>query len=83
MKFATRGVVFVLCLILGSVSTTVAADDCYIAGYAAPVLELEFNVPRAILQVHEGVVILSADSLGKVDRQAARPQILSEICAHS
>lgn len=60
---------FVLCLILGIVSTAIAADDSYIAGYAAAVLEHEFNVPGALLQVHEGVVILTADSLGKVDRQ--------------
>lgn len=63
------GMVFVLCLILGIVSVTDAADDSYIAGYAAAVLEHEFYVPGAIVQVHEGVVILTADSLGKVDRQ--------------
>jgi hypothetical protein len=72
---ATRGVV--------AVSTTVAADDSYMPVNAAAVLDLEFNVPRAILQVHEGVVVLIADSLGKVDRQSARPQILFEICTHS
>jgi hypothetical protein len=54
---------------LGIVSGTIAADDSYIAGYAAAILEHEFNVPGAILQVHEGVVIVTADSLGKVDRQ--------------
>ena len=58
-----------LCLILGIVSVTNAAEDSYIAGYAAAVLEHEFYVPGAIVQVHEGVVILTADSLGKVDRQ--------------
>ncbi len=71
LRIATRagGMVFVLCLILGIVSVTNAADDSYIAGYAAAVLEHEFYVPGAIVQVHEGVVILTADSLGKVDRQ--------------
>jgi|CXWL01.1.fsa_nt_gi hypothetical protein len=69
VKIATSGVVFVVCLVLGTVSATIAADDSYIAGYAAAVLEHEFNVPGAIVQVHEGVVKLSADSLGKVDRQ--------------
>ncbi len=63
------GMVFVLYLILGIVSVTNAADDSYIAGYAAAVLEHEFYVSEAIVQVHEGVVILTADSLGKVDRQ--------------
>ena len=58
-----------LCLILGIVSATIAADDSYIAGYAAAVLEHEFIVPGAVLQVRDGVVIVTADSLGKVDRQ--------------
>ena len=57
------------CLVMGTVSVTIAADDSYIAGYAAAVLEHEFNVPGAILQVQEGVVIVTADSVGKVDRQ--------------
>jgi opacity protein-like surface antigen len=69
IKIATSGVVFVICLVLGIVPATIAADDSYIAGYAAAVLEHEFNVPGAILQVHEGVVILAADSLGEVDRK--------------
>src|SRR4249920_1411237 len=69
LRITTGRVVFVLCLILGIVSATIAADDSYIAGYAAAVLEHEFNVPGAILQVQEGVVIVTADSLGKVDRQ--------------
>lgn len=69
LRIATGRVVFVLCLILGIVSATIAADDSYIAGYAAAVLEHEFNVPGAILQVQEGVVVVTADSLGKVDRQ--------------
>jgi hypothetical protein len=62
-------VVFVFCLVLGIVSATIAADDSYIAGYATAVLEHEFNVPGAVLQVQEGVVLVTADSLGKVDRQ--------------
>ncbi|MDN5942926.1 MAG: DUF1207 domain-containing protein [Nitrospira sp.] len=69
VKIAAEGMVFVACLILGIASATNAADDSYIAGYAAAVLEHEFNVSGATLQVHEGVVILTADSLGKVDRQ--------------
>ena len=67
-RVATRGMVFVFCLILGIASATNAADDSYIAGYAAAVLEHEFNVQGAIVQVHEGVVVLTGDSLGKVDR---------------
>ena len=69
VRIATGGMVFVLCLILGIVSATIAADDSYIAGYAAAVLQHEFNVPGAVLQVQEGVVMVTADSLGTVDRQ--------------
>lgn len=68
-RVVTGGVVFVLWLILGMVSAGIAVDDLYIAGYAAAVLQHEFDVPGAVLQVHEGVVIVTADSLGKVDRQ--------------
>ena len=56
---ATRGVVFVLCFILGIVSATIAADDSYIAGYAAAVLQHEFNAAKASLHVQEGVVIVT------------------------
>ena len=38
VRIMTRGMVFVFCLILGVASTTNAADDSYIAGYAAAVL---------------------------------------------
>jgi opacity protein-like surface antigen len=68
-RIATSGVALVFCLVLGIVPATIAADDSYIAGYAAAVLEHEFSVPGAILQVQEGVVVVTADSLGKVDRQ--------------
>ena len=69
LRIASGGMVFVFCLVMGTVSVTIAADDSYIAGYAAAVLENEFNVPGAILQVQEGVVIVTADWVGKVDRQ--------------
>ena len=47
----------------------IAVDDAYIAGYAAAVLEHEFNVPGAVLQVQQGIVIVTADSLGNVDQK--------------
>ena len=68
MRIATGGVVFVLCLILGLVSETIAVDDSYIAGYAAAVLQHEFDTGKASLHVQEGVVIVDAKSLGTVDR---------------
>jgi hypothetical protein len=68
-RIAARGVVFVSCLVIGIVSGTIAADDSYIAGYAAAVLQHEFNVTGAVLQVHEGVVVVTTNSLGKADRE--------------
>jgi hypothetical protein len=69
VKIAESGVVLVFCLVLGIAPVAIAADDSYIAGYAAAVLEHEFNVPGAILQVQKGVVVVTAESLGNVDRQ--------------
>ena len=69
MRIAAGGVVFVLCLILGLVSETIAADDSYIAGYAAAVLRHEFDAATASLYVREGVVIVDAKSLGAADRK--------------
>jgi len=69
VKIAASGVVLVFCLVLGIAPVAIAADDSYIAGYAAAVLEHEFNVPGAILQVQKGVVVVTAESLGNVDRQ--------------
>jgi hypothetical protein len=68
VRIVTGGTVFVLWLILGIVPATIAADDSYIAGYAAAVLRHEFNTVGASLQVQEGVVIVNAGSLGTVDR---------------
>ncbi|HEX9155562.1 MAG TPA: DUF1207 domain-containing protein [Nitrospira sp.] len=68
VRIATGGVVFVLCLILGLVSESIAVDDAYIAGYAAAVLRHEFDAPKASLQVEGGVVMVDAESLGTADR---------------
>jgi uncharacterized protein DUF1207 len=68
VRISTGGLVLVLSLILGIVSATFAADDSYIAGYAAAVLRHEFDAIKASLQVQEGVVIVDAGSLGTVDR---------------
>src|SRR5688572_12467553 len=61
--------VLVLCLALGVMSGAIAADDSFIAGYAAAVLEHEFNVPSAVLKVQKGVVVVADGSLGNVDRR--------------
>lgn len=69
VDIALSVVVFVLCLVLGVMSRAIAADDAYIAGYAVAVLEREFNVPNAVLQVQRGVVVVADGSLGNVNRQ--------------
>jgi hypothetical protein len=44
-------------------------DDAYIAGYAAAILERDFRVPSASLQVQDGVIRLNSDDLSGVDQQ--------------
>jgi opacity protein-like surface antigen len=68
VRISTGGLVLVLSLILGIVSTAIAVDDAYIAGYAAAVLRHEFDAVKASLHVEGGVVIVDAGSLGTVDR---------------
>ncbi|MGH7183156.1 MAG: hypothetical protein ACREJN_14430, partial [Nitrospiraceae bacterium] len=48
VEIAAGSVVFMLCLMLEDKSTTIAADDAYIAGYAAAVLHNEFKAAKAI-----------------------------------
>jgi uncharacterized protein DUF1207 len=69
LRILPGGLFCLLCFAVGIEPPTIAADDSYIAGYASAVLQHEFNVPEAILEVHNGVVIVKADSLGKLDRQ--------------
>ena len=68
VRIAAGGVVFMLCLILVMEPATIAADDAYIAGYAASVLHNEFKAAKASLLVQNGVVTVDAESLGTVDR---------------
>ena len=78
VRIAVRSVVFMLCLMLLTLSKTAAADDAYIAGYAAAVLHNEFKAAKASLLVQNGVVTVDAESLGTVDRtkvQAALERI--------
>jgi Protein of unknown function (DUF1207) len=57
-----------LCLLPSLKTDAVAADDSYIAGYAASVLQHEFNAANASLVVNNGVVTVYAASLGTLDR---------------
>ncbi|MGD9727673.1 MAG: DUF1207 domain-containing protein [Nitrospiraceae bacterium] len=57
----------ILCLVL-CVSVADASDDSYIAGYTAAVLEHEFSVTNAVIQVENGAVTVTTKSIGRVDR---------------
>ncbi|MEO8327036.1 MAG: DUF1207 domain-containing protein [Nitrospirota bacterium] len=64
----TKVIVFLLCLFLGWMTNAMAVEDSYIAGYAAAVLQHEFNATNASLIVKDGVVTVYADSLATLDR---------------
>ncbi|MCA9421157.1 MAG: DUF1207 domain-containing protein [Nitrospira sp.] len=68
LRKSTQVVVFLLCLIPGWVTNALAVEDSYIAGYAAAVLQHEFNATNASLIVKDGVVKVYAVSLGTLDR---------------
>ena len=68
MRNVTVVMACLLCLFSGRVSDVMAADDAYIAGYAAAVLHNEFKAPKASVLVQHGVVTVDAESLGTVDR---------------
>jgi hypothetical protein len=65
--------VWVATLIVYGISFTPAnaavPDDAYIAGYAAALLEHEFHVRSASLQVQNGVIQINTDDLTGVNQQ--------------
>ena len=60
------GIVVLLCL---HAQFSQAADDSYIAGYTAAVLEHEFSITDTTIQVENGIVIVTTKTIGKVDRE--------------
>lgn len=46
----------------------VLASDEFIAGYASAILEHEFDVDDATVEVHDGAVVVTTKTLGNVDR---------------
>ena len=70
-RFVCLAAIMMLCLsgaLPGWASDALAADDAYIAGYAAAVLHQEFKAGKASLIVRDGVVTVDGPSLGTVDR---------------
>lgn len=72
-----RLVSFTLVLILAAASIVVAApaDDGYIEGYAAAVLQREFALAAPSLRVQQGVITIDAADLAGVDQAAVLAQL--------
>jgi hypothetical protein len=64
------GWAWVLCAVLcfWSEGDQVWASDEYIAGYAAAILEHEFSVTDASVEVRDGAVVVTTKTLGNVDQ---------------
>lgn len=61
-------VIVLTAFLFPEVQTSHAADDAYIAGYTAAVLEHEFSITDATIQVENGIITVTTKTLGKVDR---------------
>jgi Protein of unknown function (DUF1207) len=59
---------WLLALVVAAGFSPAGADDSYIAGYAAAVLEHEFSITDAVIQVDDGIVTVTTKSIGGVDR---------------
>lgn len=54
-------------IFLSSLSSAGTSDD-FIAGYASAILEHEFSVTGASVEIRDGLVLVRIETLGKVDR---------------
>ena len=63
-----RVYVLVLGLVFLSSLSSAGTTDDFIAGYASAILEHEFNVTDASIEVRQGIVLVTTKTLGKVDR---------------
>lgn len=61
------GVVLLSLLLLGITYPALASDE-FIAGYATGILQHEFGLTDASVEVHEGVVVVTTKSLATIDR---------------
>jgi Protein of unknown function (DUF1207) len=55
-----------------SIPQVVSASDEFIAGYASAILEHEFDVTDATVEVHNGAIVVTTKTLGNVDRGKMR-----------
>ncbi len=60
---------------LSSLSSAGTSDD-FIAGYASAILEHEFSVTDASVEIRQGAVLITTKTLGKVDRGKVESALL-------
>jgi hypothetical protein len=65
---AERVGALLLASMLGMANPTAAASDEFIAGYASGILQHEFDVTDATIEVHDGVITLTTRTLANIDR---------------
>jgi hypothetical protein len=78
MRWLTAGLLVVVLAGALDAGATTPPTDAYIAGYAAAVLEREFQARTTSLRVQRGVVSIHATDLGSADRARVR-EALSRI----
>jgi Protein of unknown function (DUF1207) len=75
MMLRQIGLALVLILVASSVVVAAPADDRYIEGYAAAVLQREFALAAPSLRVQQGVITIDAADLASVDQAAVLAQL--------
>src|SRR5512142_953373 len=65
LRFGLKVCLLVVSLFLPQV---VSASDEFIAGYASAILEHEFRVTDASVEVRDGAIVVTTKSLGNIDR---------------
>jgi hypothetical protein len=75
MMLRQIGLALVLILVASSVVVAAPADDGYIEGYAAAVLQREFALAAPSLRVQQGVITIDAADLASVDQAAVLAQL--------
>ena len=68
-KQTARVYLLVLGLVFLSSLSSAGTTDDFIAGYASAILEHEFSVTDASIEVRQGIVLVTTKTLGKVDRE--------------
>jgi uncharacterized protein DUF1207 len=75
MALRLIGLALVLTLAAASIVVAAPADDGYLEGYAAAILQREFSVTAPSLRVRQGVLTIDAADLASVDQTAVMAQL--------